>query len=365
MTRVFRSADGSTAFAMAGRDACFEATLARLYLGCADRPVVLERLHWGKRSAACARLAARHGLAIQPISARTMSGERALVVPRYVSLRIDLPDGLDAHLAGLCTSARNDLRLLRAGGYDFDTAHAPEDLQTFHDDFYLPSIRGRFQAEAVIADRAELAAHYALPGAELLRIRRGGVHVSSALAIDTGETYRLLRFGWLRGDPEVRRRGALAAIYAFALRRTTALGRPTIILGATLPVIEDGVMACKTKWGGRLDVAGSTHGDWLWHIDPAHPDLRRFLQSHTLIARGHGNRLVAYGAKPPPADRAHASLVASLSAWYRLRDTPDGAAGTQNIEVPAGLRAWFAEESLPLTADPQRVASDHHACLTF
>jgi hypothetical protein len=324
------------------------AHFARVFLGADVKPELRPGLHRREAGPAMRQLARRHGLAVG-VAADLSPGalEGALIVTRFVCLTIDLPKTWDAFTRTLGSSALDDLRRVRNQGFQVRITRDPACVGEFHSRLHLPTIKSRHGDEAMPASLALLQELLAAENTELIQVFLGERWVSGVLTRKEERGYRLIRLGWLQGDPELLRRGVIAAVYHASLRRAFELGQQTLILGGTLPYFEDGVFAYKAKWGARLDHARTTSEPIAWHLDPAHPNARRFLQTHTLIASAPGGRFVAYSAKPPRTERSYAPALASLSAWYRLLDRPDPALGTTDDAVPRALQPWFTSEALP------------------
>lgn len=328
-------------------DPRMRAVLEEVYLG--ETSCRLQKgWHAGSPAAAMRRLSHRHGLAVCPAAELgSTDAKHALIVPRYVCLAIDFPSTLPAFIAGLGSSAKADLRRISKRAFETRVCRDAGVLPEFHARFHVPAIQGRHGARAIPATLDDIQKAFAMDGAELLQILLDGEWVGGVINRADPVNYRLMRLGWLLGREDLMRKGVVNALYHASIERAFALEKRTLILGGTLPFFEDGVFAYKAKWGARLDSGETTYGDTAWHVDPAHPHFRSFLQKHTLVARGADGRLVAYGAQPPRQDRTYAPVMASLAAWYRLTDSPDPGRVLPQ-EVPAALHPWF--ESIPLDA---------------
>ncbi len=339
------------AIVTAGEALVMQICMSRNYLGNAVSPTLKRGWHARNPAPAFRRLAHRHGLAVYPANSnRPEDRPDALIIPRYVCLSIDLPETYEAYVKGLVSSAKNDLRILKKRGFQIRLTRDPAHLAHFHTHFHTPSVKSRFGAEAYAASLAELTPILEADGGELVQVFKGDQWVAASLASKENDAYRLHRLGWLNGDPELRRQGVIAALYQSRIQRTFELGLRKLILGGTLPFLDDGVFAYKAKWGAHVDAPATTYNNWVWHLNPEHPHLRHFLQTHTIIARGEKGRLVAYSAHPPLTDHAYAPTMTSLSAWYRLLTSPDADIGTKHPEVPANLRPWFASDALESTS---------------
>ncbi len=294
------------------------------------------------------RLARRHGVAVAAQSELPHSIiADTLTVPRFICLSIDLPPVWEDYVKRLGSSARDDLRRVRSQGFEGritnDSSCAPE----FYERFHLPTVLARHGDEALRFNFETVFNDLCSPETELIRIFHQDRWVAGVIGRLQPDGYRLLHLGWLQADPDLLRRGVISAVYHAGLRRAFELGQRKLILGGTLPYLEDGVFAYKAKWGARIDYAGNSSGEFAWLINPAHPNARRFLQTRTLLARTSAGRVVAFSSRTHLTERIYEPALASLSSWYRLLDAPDSARGLRAADVPAALRPWFTEEPLP------------------
>lgn len=294
------------------------------------------------------RLARRHGLAVaipSELSAAALAD--TLAVPHFICLSIDLPPAWEDYVNRLGSSARDDLRRVRSQGFEVRIERDPALGPDFYRQFHLPTVLARHGEEALRFSIESVCGTLSAPGGELLRVFHQGRWVAGVVCRLQPDGYRLLHLGWLQGDRDLLRIGVIAAVYHAGLRRAFELGQKKLILGGTLPYLEDGVFAYKAKWGARIDYAGNTSGEFAWLADASHPHFRRFLQSRSLVARTSAGRIVAFSSRTPLAERIYAPALASLTSWYRLLDAPDPALGLRTADVPAALRPWFTEEPLP------------------
>jgi hypothetical protein len=78
----------------------------------------------------------------------------------------------------------------------------------------------------------------------------GGDRAAGVLLEDQGTALRMVVVGLC--DESQRRSGALAAAYHFALGEAVRRRRPWLRTGGTRPVLSDGVLQFKRKWGAHV-----------------------------------------------------------------------------------------------------------------
>src|SRR5262249_17790985 len=153
----------------------------------------------------------------------------------------------------------------RRAGLTPSLGRDPEEVRRFLREWYAPYVRERWGLAYAGLD-ATTVRH--LPRyAELLWIhRRGGDRIAGVLLEPQGPALRMLVLGMLDGD--ARRDGALAAVYCFALAEAVRRGRAVLRTGGARPVLSDGVLEFKRKWGAGLraarqqDYVAVTLGSW-------------------------------------------------------------------------------------------------------
>jgi hypothetical protein len=220
-------------------------------------------------------------------------------VPTWVQLFLDTRRPLDAILEGGRSgrnSRKNDVRRVRAKGYRATLVRDSAEVRAFFADWYLPFSQARWGASLVRFDR-DLMRRLSRT-CELLWIERDGARVSAALLEPHGRLLRCVAFG-LR-DPEAVREGALAACYWLMIEHAVARGYETLRLGGSRPVMSDGALRHKLKWGGALGAV--RQWDYLAvRVDPQSAVLRALLAVHPLVAEDAG-RFLALTSEPRPPE---------------------------------------------------------------
>lgn len=329
-------------------DPRMQEALAAAYLGDTSTPELHLVYLPAEPAPALQKLSKLHGLAICPADVLPPDDRAtALIVPRYVCLSIPLPATLLTYQKNLGATAAAEFALIAGQEFHLRITHDADLLPEFHAKFFAPSVTGSQGGEPVASTLPELQAILAGEKAEFIQIFLDEQWVAGAMAVREPERYRLVCHGWLNGDNAFLKRGARAAVYHAVLDRACNLGVPTLVLGNTLPFLEDPLFAYKTQWSAQLDAQETRSADSAWLLNPAHPHVHRFFEAHTLIARGPDNRFIAFGAAMPLADATCGPLMGSLSAWYRLLDRPDPALSTTDDAVPRALQPWFTSEAPP------------------
>lgn len=255
-------------------------------------------------------------------------------VPTWVQLFLDTQRSLEAIVEGARSgrsSRKNDIRRVRAKGYHPRLARGAAEVREFFADWYLPFSRARWGASLVQFD-ADLIRRLSR-ACEVLWIEQAGTRVGAALLETQGRLLRCVAFGVL--DPAAVREGALAACYWFMIEHALARGCTAIRLGGSRPVMSDGALRHKLKWGGALGRV--RQWDYLAvRVDGGSPAVRTLLAMHPLVAE-HGGRFLALTSGAAAAEGAP-SLEASQGLAALLLPQ-DGGGWIERPLAPAAERA--------------------------
>jgi len=253
--RVIRELRGAHAFARVGLP---DADLTLLRLG---------------------RLARRHARA-----------RGCLVVPAWVQTSLDTRRTLDAIIEGQRSgrsSRKDDIRRARKAGFVPVLAHGPDEVRHFMDEWCNPFVRARYGAGVIRMDEHWVRQMGRV--CSVMWIERDGARVGGALLEPRGREVRNLAFG-VR-DPAAVSEGVLSAAYWLMIEHAVREGYHALQLGSSRPVLSDGVLRHKLKWGGILVPA--RQWDYLAvAVGGGSAAARAFLAAHPLIAE-EGGRLVA------------------------------------------------------------------------
>ncbi len=173
-------------------------------------------------------------------------------VPAWVPLGIPTARALDAIVTGERSgrdARKNDVRRVLKLGFTTRVTRDTADYESFRTRLFEPYGSQRF-GELFVPLPAYTYRHARRHGALLLVEREGRVVAGSLLERWRG-TLRILAFGV---DPAsgVPPGTALAACYYHSIGYAVAEGYPWLSFGTCRPVLTNGVLRYKRKWGGRL-----------------------------------------------------------------------------------------------------------------
>ena len=212
---------------------------------------------------------------------RARAGGR-LVVPVWAHAALDTRRSLDAIVEGERSgrsSRKNDVRRTAKAGFRPVLARGAAELRRFFEEWCHPFIQRRFGAGVILMNDDWMRQMTRV--CEVMWIECGGARVGAALLEPRGGELRNLAFG-VR-DPALVREGVLSACYWFMIERAVREGYAALWLGGSRPVLSDGVLRHKLKWGGVLRPIRQ----WEYvamSVDPRNATARAILAAHPLVA---------------------------------------------------------------------------------
>jgi hypothetical protein len=211
--------------------------------------------------------------------------ERAgfITIPSWVEATIDTRGSLKDVLARTARprTLKSDLKKLEREGLAARLG-AGDDVATFLRELYEPVAKARWGASYVPLPQAWM--RQARRFCQVLWIERGGERLGGALLEPRGRELRDVAVG-LRDaeDPH----GIRAAQYYFAIQHAIDAGYERLNVGGSRPVLSDGVLRTKLKWGAVLTPI--LQWDYLALALPrGRQALRGFLGQHPLVAEMDG-----------------------------------------------------------------------------
>lgn len=205
-----------------------------------------------------------------------------LIWPRSVDLRLEMPTSWEAFWAGLGSSAKAEARRLRKAGFRFVDSTDRNRVKEFYTHQLVPSLRS-VHGESAFTDTLEGTLRVFDHRGEFVEVWQGDEWVGGMLVTNSEDSYRLRRFGWRLGKTDLRREGIVAAMYLFGARRTIERKRRWFDLGDVPPILENGLMGFKSKWGAQLFHRKVNRGASQVVVDPSHADCRRFFSKNSLV----------------------------------------------------------------------------------
>jgi hypothetical protein len=178
----------------------------------------------------------------------------SLVVPGHVPLRLATDRPLDAIVTGEPrgrNSRKDDARRVRKLGLRVRVTDDAAAYERFRHELYEPYTRQRF-GDLALPIPGWVFRHARRQGWLLVLEDARGALAGSVIERWRGEL-RILAFGVRTDDTGLPPGLALAACYYHSIEFAVARGASHLSLGTVRPVLTDGVLRYKRKWGARLD----------------------------------------------------------------------------------------------------------------
>jgi hypothetical protein len=225
---------------------------------------------------------------IDRLSARVFLRRDYLRVPQWVSAWMHVSQDAGAWEQEH-SRTESDFRRVRKQGFESSFSKVATDFDVFYDQFYQPYLHSRHQVAAPMAPRWMLWLVFRLGGIQWET--RQGVRVAADLVVREGRDYVPVVTGLQEGREDLRRQGALVALYAHALQHARTLGCTRILLGGSKPSLHDGVLRYKSKWlDGLCEHDGHLSGNhvMLLRWNRLAGPVAEFLSNTALIHHEHG-----------------------------------------------------------------------------
>jgi hypothetical protein len=253
-------------------------------------------------------------------------------VPSWLDTGLPIAESVAATLAQPAghRSRQSDLRRIRRAALHPLVVRDATAVREFLHAWYLPYVQARWGDTCVAPDAAwrRRVERYC----EVLWVMRGAERVAGLLLESQGPALRMVVVGMT--DAAHRRDGALPAAYYFAIEEAVRRGRRRLRTGGTRPVLSDGVLEFKRKWGAQLSpmrqlaYLGVGCAEWS-------PTVRALLARHPLVVEASGGEFVALTDAAALADPRSAAMRCLLElGGIAGLVLPDGAGGGASLVRP-------------------------------
>ncbi len=211
-----------------------------------------------------------------------LSTRNAILLPRSVDQTLDVRGDWEDVLKRFHTTVRrNELRLVRKYGYEYELSNAEADFEMFFHEMYRPSMRTRHGQQAHLVPYEK--AYRTFKNGVLFLVKREGNCVSSGLcdiARELGVVHFLME-GVSQGDQQLLKEGAQSTLYYAIIHWANEHGYETVDFEATEPFLKKGILQHKRKWGLMAQVK-SPKRIWM-KIHRSTPAVCQFVQDNPCI----------------------------------------------------------------------------------
>jgi hypothetical protein len=187
----------------------------------------------------------------------SMRRKGELIVPEFLQAKVQLPDTMDKYLASLKPKPRREIKLALQDGYQFETGTSKEDYVFFHEKMYVPFVTQRHGDHAYIVPVDQLYAD--ARKSALVFVKQNGKRIAG-FQIYLSRINPCLYSSKIGVLPDVfmdnkRKRSVITAIYLRTHEIAMEHKYSGVNLGATPPVLGNGILFFKSRWGASFSPA--------------------------------------------------------------------------------------------------------------
>jgi hypothetical protein len=255
------------------------------------------------------------------ISARLWFRRGYLRAPEWIGVQLDQSRRSLAS-ALKSKSVREDRRRIRKYGLVYAISHKRRDFDDFYENMYVPYIRKRFGEMGGISSARYL--RHAFRQGGLIFVEQNGARLAGTLFSRYGKAITFEKMGTRNGEDAILKMGAMAALYVFGIEYARKTGCRFVDFGGCRPLLQDGVLRYKSKWGARVIDDGSYPIQYLISWNRLGGPVGDFFGRNALIFY-EGNGFSAICARSPRIEAAE----------YPLRIRPP-VNGLRHLYVAAG-----------------------------
>lgn len=209
-------------------------------------------------------------------------GTQGFYLPTWVGVEADL--AVSAARFKQSKNVKTDIDTIRKGGFSYDVATDEQRFDEFYYTMYVPYIAKVYADRAFVTSYDDLKK--SLSHSELILVKQGNEHVSGTMLVYEKGRVRGLSLGVKNGDTNLVRAGAIAASYYFSIIHLIEHGHKKLHFGASRPMLRDGVLQFKKKWGINI-VDATKKGLCLMPCDKS-PGVKSFFINNPFIYREKG-----------------------------------------------------------------------------
>lgn len=221
---------------------------------------------------------------------RRLPHDNAIVMPQLVEHVLNVQGDWQDVRRRLRTSVRrNELRLVRKYGYEYDVSHSSQDFEEFYRQMYLPTVQERYDELAVPVSIGE-AYQYFRHGC-LFRVKRDGIWVSGMVCyFQQGIVYAKMA-GVRDGDERLIHEGATSTLYYAAIHWANQHGYKAVNFLVSGARLESGLFQHKRKWGTSVRVSPKLHRQIWIKVQRVTPAVSQFLKENPFVVIDEDGKL--------------------------------------------------------------------------
>jgi hypothetical protein len=213
---------------------------------------------------------------------RRLPHQDAIVLPQFIRHIVDVRGGWQDVRSRFHKSVRkNELRLIRKYGYEYDLSHDRQDFEEFYHQMYLPTTRDRHGALSSPTSISESYQYFRYGW--LFRVKRDGDWVSGVVCHSLENVLIARILGVKNADERLIKEGATSATYYAAIHWANQHGYEAVNFLGTEPYLSGGRFQHKRKWGTTVYVPSHLHRQIWIGVRRITPAVSHFLKETPFI----------------------------------------------------------------------------------
>jgi len=221
---------------------------------------------------------------------RKLPRQSAIVLPERVDHIVDVQgDWQDVRSRFRKSVRKNELRLIRKYGYEYDVSYASQDFEEFYHQMYLPTTRDR-HGELSFPKSISEAYQYFRRG-WLFRVKRDGDWVSGVVCHPLQGVLLARISGVKNADARLIHEGATAATYYAAIHWANQHRYKVVNFLGSGVRLSGGLFQHKRKWGATVSVSPNLHRQIWIRVRRITPAVSRFLKENSFIVVDKSGKL--------------------------------------------------------------------------
>lgn len=182
---------------------------------------------------------------------RLLRGRGLLEAPAWVDQRLRLPARWEDVFARLRSSARReDLRKIRRHRLSYRIVRDEDAISSFYREMYVPHVTHRFGEAAYVEPEWKIG--YCVEHGALMQVFSEGHLVAGQVLYGDRDRLQFLWAGTHGAESGLQPKGAFPALFYFGLLYAFENGFDEADYCGSRPVLSDGVLQLKRRWGGAV-----------------------------------------------------------------------------------------------------------------
>ncbi|MFC1812360.1 hypothetical protein ACFL03_06670 [Thermodesulfobacteriota bacterium] len=218
---------------------------------------------------------------------RFMTRRGFLAIPEWILFSMDISMPVDKILKSAKKGHANNLRLIKKHQFQYEVVRDREKLRFFYDEMYLPYITGRYGRLTLLAPFEQM--ENLMHRGKLLLVKNETEYVSGMLIHHETSPPLICYLGVRGGRKAYVKQGAISALYLYTILWAKEQGYRELDFGHCRPLLTDGVLWYKKKWGMRIQKSMRRYRTVYLSLCKPDADLNEFLIKNPLICVDGGH----------------------------------------------------------------------------